>query len=365
MAKKKILKSKEEKAEEREHWNRKALFATMADYLMAFGQNCSGKSYQAKEEALVEHALKGKRFFYLRRMVDEINQDKATLYFSDTPVREYTKGEWDGVEALRGLFYFYRIGEKGKKERSSYIGAYDALYNWQKIKSVAWVDFDFIIFEEFIAAHYYLEDECTVLMKTASAIFRDHKGKVLMLGNSISRNVPYFKNWTPNVFKQKPGTIEKYHYHDEVGEGIEIDVAVEYTGHIKGTGKMFFGRASKTIMAGEWDVEEEPKLPKDQAYYENAYELILENANFSFFLQLLIDPYDGARLLYVYPRTNERRKIPRVITDQFSPDPEKTSRFKDNRPEQYMRECIALNKVCFSDNLTAADFRSVAAQMKL
>lgn len=355
---------KKDETKSREHWDRRPLFATGSQYLMAFGQNCSGKSYQAKEEAIINHALQGKRFFYLRRMVDEVNQDKATLYFSDTPVNKYTKGEWDGVEAYRGLLYFFRINQDGKKERSGYIGAYDSLYNWQKIKSVAWVDFDFIIFEEFISATYYLENECDVLQRCVSAIFRDHSGTVLMLGNSISRNVPYFKNWTPNVFKQKPGTIEKYRYHDEAGEGIEIDIAIEYTGHIKGTGKMFFGKTSKTILSGEWDVPEAPKLPKDRDLYENVYELLLENDTFSFVLQLLIDPYDGSRLLYVYPFTG-KRKIQRVITNKFSPNPMTTSNFKDNRPEYYMHECIRTNKAVFSDNLTANDFRSVADQMKL
>lgn len=357
-------KDKEPKLKKRDYWSRKPLFATGADYLMVFGQNCSGKSFQAKEEAVIEHALKGKRFFYIRRMVDEVNQDKATMYFSDTPVRDYTKGQWDGIEGYRGLLYFYRIDEDGKKERSSYIGAYDSLYNWQKIKSVAWVDFDYIIFEEFIAATYYLEDEDEILQKCVSAIFRDHKGTVLMLGNSISRNVPYFKNWTPNVFKQRPGTIEKYTYHDEAGEGNVITVAVEYTGHIEGTGKMFFGRASKTIMGGEWDIKEEPRLPKDLDIYENVYEVLLQNSNFSFVLQLLVDPFDGSKILYVYPFTG-KRKIQRIITDKFSPDPMVTPRFRDNKPEYYMNDCIRNNKTCFSDNLTANDFRGVVAQMKL
>lgn len=359
-------KTKKEKTEKktREYWDRKPIFATGAEYLMVFGQNCSGKSFQAKEEAIINHALKGKRFFYIRRMVDEVNQDKATMYFSDTPVNTYTKGEWDGIEGYRGLLYFYRFDSSGKKERSGYIGAYDSLYNWQKIKSVAWVDFDYIIFEEFISATYYLEDECDVLQKCVSAICRDHTGTVLMLGNSISRNVPYFKNWTPNVFKQRPGTIEKYHYKDETGEGNEINIAIEYTGHIEGTGKMFFGKASKTIMGGEWDVKEEPKLPKDLNLYECVHEILLKTNNFAFVLQLLIDPYDGSRLLYVYPSTKPR-KIERVITDQFSPDPAITNGFLDRRAEIYMAECIRSNKTVFSDNLTASDFRGVVKQLKL
>ena len=39
-------------AKKRDYWSRKALFETHADYMLVFGQNCSGKSYQAKEEAI-------------------------------------------------------------------------------------------------------------------------------------------------------------------------------------------------------------------------------------------------------------------------------------------------------------------------
>ena len=358
--------AKTEKKKARDYWDRHPLFKTGADYLIAFGQNCNGKSYQAKEEGILERAYKnGKRFFYLRRMVDEVNQDKATLYFSDMPVRNLTNGEWEGVEGWRGLLYFFRYDKNGKKERSQYIGAYDSLYNWQKIKSVAWVDFDYIIFEEFISAGYYLDDEPTILQRCVSAIFRDHKGTVLMLGNSISRTVPYFMEWCPNVYKQKQGTIEKYHYHTEVdGEEVEIEIAVEYCGHIKGTGNMFFGQAAKTILSGEWDVNDEPKLPKARCFYYMVYELLLKYQNFAFVLQLLVDPESGVRLLYVYPYTKDR-KIPRVITDKFSENPNITRKFKHNAAEIYMRECFEDGKMVFSDNLTAADFKGVYRQMGL
>lgn len=355
---------KEEKKKSRDYWNRKPLFDTGAEYLIAFGQNCNGKSFQAKEEAVIERALKGERFFYLRRMVDEVNQDKATLYFSDMPIREMTKGEWEGVEGWRGLLYFYRYDKNGKKERSTYIGAYDSLYNWQKIKSVAWVNFTYIIFEEFISAGYYLDDEPTKLQRCVSAIFRDHKGTVLMLGNSISRTVPYFE-WCPNVFKQKQGTIEKYHYHTTVdGEEVDIELAVEYCGHIKGTGLMFFGKGAKTILSGEWDVNEEPKLPKERTFYECLYEVLIKYQSFAFVLQLLVDPVNGSRLLYIYPYT-KNRKIQRIITDKFSDDPNITRYFLPNNAETYMRECFRNEKMVFSDNLTASDFRGVYRQMGL
>lgn len=356
--------AKNEKKKKREYWDRKPLFATGADYLMAFGQNCNGKSYQGKEEA-IERALEGRRIFYLRRMVDEVNENKATLYFSDMPINALTKGEWDGIEGWRGLLYFFRFDKNGKKERSTYIGAYDSLYNWQKIKSVAWVNFDYIILEEFISAGYYLDDEPTILMRCVSAIFRDHKGQVLMLGNSISRNVPYFSQWTPNVFKQRQNTIEIYNYECEVdGEEIQIKVAIEYCGTIKGTGKMFFGQAAKSIMSGAWDVKEEPKLPKALSLYECVYELLLEYQTFAFVLQLLVDPENGISLLYVYPYTG-KREINRIITDKFSDDMFTTRYLKQNKAELSIKSCVMNNRTVFSDNLTASDFKGVWASLGL
>ena len=348
---------------QRDYWDRKPIMATGADIMMIYGQNCAGKSYQVKEEC-IEAAMRGERFFYLRRMVTEVNQTKATLYFDDMPINKLTNGQWDGIEAWQGMFFFWRTDEKGKKVKSEYIGAYDSVYNWQKIKSVAWVNFTVIDFEEFIAAGVYLEDEPTKLMRCITAIFRDHKGKVFMLGNTISRVVPYFQEWTPNVPKQEQGTIELYHMHDEAGEGNDILIAVEYGGHIKGTGPMFFGQASKAIIAGEWDVVSRPKLPKDKLDYEMVYELVLSYQTFSFVLQLLVDPEEGIRLLYVYPYTG-KRKVERKITDEFSDNLLTTRYFKDNRPEQYMVECIDNNRVVYSDNLTASDFNNVVELMKL
>ena len=155
----------------RDYWSRKPIMATGADIMMIYGQNCAGKSYQVKEEC-IEAALRGERFFYLRRMVTEVNQTKAALYFDDMPIAKMTDGQWDGITAYQGMFFFYRINEKGEKEKSEYIGAYDSVYNWQKIKSVAWVNFHVIDFEEFISAGVYLDDEPTKLMRCITAIFR-------------------------------------------------------------------------------------------------------------------------------------------------------------------------------------------------
>lgn len=127
---------------------------------------------------------------------------------------------------------------------------------------------------------------------------------------------------------------------------------------------MFFGQASKAIMAGEWDVKNSPKLPRDKMDYEKAYELVIKYHQFSFVVQLLVDIYTGACLVYIYPRTTNR-KIERLISDVFSDKMMETRYFRDNRPEQRIRELIANEKVVYSDNLTASDFQNVYAQMNL
>ena len=347
----------------RDYYDRHPLFKTGADILMVYGQNCNGKSYQAKCE-IIERALKGERTFLLRRYPDDIRQNKAQMYFDDMPVNKLTNGEWDSITAYQSKLYFQRIDENGGKERSEKeIGFFGSLSEWQRYKSMAFVNYTLMVFEEFITDSYYLNDEPLLLMRLMTTVFRDKKGQVLMIGNTISRTVPYFMQWTPGVMKQQQGTIEIYHYKDD-DEGTQVDIAVEYAGHIKGTGSLFFGNAAKSINGGEWFVESQPRLPHEEFYYENVYEMAIEYQTFAFVLRLLVDPEEGTKILYVYPRTTDR-KIERFITDKFSDSLLTTRYWRDVLPEAYIQEAIANKRVAYSDNLTASDFNSVLGQLGL
>lgn len=347
----------------RDYYDRHPLFKTGAQILMVYGQNCNGKSYQAKEE-IIERALRGEKTFLLRRYPDDIRQNKAQMYFDDMPVNKLTDGEWDSITAYQSKLYFQRVDENGNKERSEHeIGYFGSLSEWQRYKSMAFVNYTLMVFEEFITDSYYLNDEPLLLMRLMTTVFRDKKGQVLMIGNTISRTVPYFMQWTPGVMKQQQGTIEIYHYKDD-DEGTQVDIAVEYAGHIKGTGSLFFGNAAKSINGGEWFVESQPRLPHEEFYYENVYEMAIEYQTFAFVLRLLVDPEEGTKILYVYPRTTDR-KIERVITDKFSDSLLTTRYWRDVLPEAYIQEAIANKRVAYSDNLTASDFNSVLGQLGL
>lgn len=347
----------------RDYYDRHPLFKTGADILMVYGQNCNGKSYQAKCE-IIERALRGERTFLLRRYPDDIRQNKAQMYFDDMPVNKLTNGEWDSIVAYQSKLYFQRINDDGGKERSEKeIGFFGSLSEWQRYKSMAFVNYTLMVYEEYITDSYYLNNEPLLIMRLLTTVFRDKKGQLLMIGNTISRTVPFHMQWTPGVMKQKQGTIEIYHYKDE-DEGTQVDIAVEYAGHIKGTGAMFFGNAAKSINGGEWFVESQPRLPHEEFYYENVYEMAIEYQTFAFVLRLLVDPEEGTKILYVYPRTTDR-KIERVITDKFSDNLLTTRYWRDVLPEAYIQEAIANKRVAYSDNLTASDFNSVLSQLGL
>lgn len=348
----------------RDYWNRKAIFDTDADYMLVFGQNCAGKSYQGKLEC-IERWKNGERFFFLRRWQTDINQNIATSYFDDMPISTLTDGEWDHIEARSNEYYFTRLNSEGIKEKSDVIGYYGALNEWQRYKSRVFLNCTFILFEEYITDGYYLDDEPEKLFRLRTTIFRDHPGKVLMLGNSISRIIPYHVQWQLNgIPKMEQGTIELYHMQDMDDSNKEVLIAVEFGGHLKGTGSGYFGQSAKTIVSGEWDVKNYPRLPKDHIDYEKVYEMMINYQNFNFALELLVDPDEGTKLLFVYPKTSNR-KIERIITDTFSSDMNISRYFRDNRPEQYIQECIASERVCYSDNLTATDFNGVLAQLDL
>lgn len=128
---------------------------------------------------------------------------------------------------------------------------------------------------------------------------------------------------------------------------------------------MFFGTASKQIISGEWDVHELPRLPRKQWEYEKVYEIEVVYQAFKFVVELLIEPKNGGKLLFVYPKTSDR-KIYRIIQDEFSDLPNVTCMLDRNKkPEIMIMECLKLNKICYSDNLTGSDFNKCLEKLMM
>ena len=339
------------------------LLNTKAQYMILLGQRANGKSYQAKKTVLEAAYSKDRWFVYLRRYKADIKAKAVEAYFSDMDINAITHGEYEGIIAWNGSIYFSLRNEKDEIVKGKEIGRYCALNEYERYKSWAFVDFDYILYEEFITDAAYLVDEPRQLQQFVSTVARHRSVTVLLIGNTLSRVCPYFAEWClEGVLRQKLGTIEIYHHHFEDGV---IDIAVEYCANANFENKMFFGQSAKQIVSGEWDTKELPKLPRKQQEYELLYELLVEYQKFKFVINLLVEPIEGGLICFVYPHT-KNRKIQRIITEKFSDDPFTSARLDLNRrPEALINDCFRTGKVCYSDNLTGSDFKHVNDVFKI
>ena len=333
------------------------ILSTNAQYMILLGQRANGKSYQAKLTALKAAYEDGTPFVYLRRWREDIKTKAVQAYFGDMPIYSITNGEYDHVKVWNGEIFFATFADDGKEIKSECIGRACALNESERYKSWTFIDYRYILFEEFITDKAYLLEEPRQLQQFVSTVARNDSITVIMIGNTLSRVCPYFSEWClEGVLQQKQGTIEIYHYHVD---NTVVDIAVEYCANANTQNKMFFGQTAKQIISGEWDTVDVPKLPRKYYEYEKVYEVLLRYQKFEFVIELLIEPKNGGTLCHVYPKT-KNRKIHRIITDTFSDLPNITTRLDiKKKPEAIMSNCFRLDKVCYSVNLTGSDFKNV------
>lgn len=345
------------------YYSIKNVLSTMAQYIMLLGQRANGKSYQGKETVLKEAYDNKRKFIYLRRWLADIKTRAVEAYFGDMPIKKITKGEYDRVVAWNGYLYFASVDEEGNVKKGMEIGRYCALNEYERYKSQTFINYAYILYEEFITDATYLNDEPRLLQQFVSTVARNEAITVILIGNTLSRVCPYFSEWClDGVLKQKIGTIDVYHHH--VGDTI-VDIAVEYCANANAENKMFFGQSAKQIISGEWDTKDVPKLPKPKEYYDKVYEVLVSYQKFKFVIELLIDPKLGGAICYIYPFTG-KRKIMRILSDTFSDSPFISSRLDTSKRAEYLiSECFRLNKVCYSDNLTGSDFKNVNNTFKI
>ena len=338
------------------------LLKTKAAYMILLGMRANGKSYAAKETVLTEAYKNKSNFVYLRRWREDIKQASVESYFADMPIEKLTDGEYDSVIAWQGFLYFAVIGEDGKPARGQRIGRYCALNEAQRYKSQAFVNYKYIVYEEFITDEVYLSEEPTKLQQFVSTVARLDALTVLMVGNTMSRVCPYFNEWClEGTLKQKPGTIEIYHMHYN---DFTIDIAVENCEVLQRDSTMFFGNAAKQIISGEWDVKEAPRLPNKLDTYDEIFRIDVKFNLLNFHLTLLTDG-TGQIILYIFPAKKNVKGV-RMLTDAPIFQQEVTRHFRtDSRAETKVIECWRQGKVCFSDNLTAADFLNLNRQYKI
>lgn len=334
------------------------------NYLVLLGERANGKSYAAKSIA-IEDSIKGdSQFIYLRRYDLDTKDSLCVSYFADLPIDNMTNGEYTCIDVYRKGIYLANVDpDTNKIVRGKKIGYCHALSGAEHYKSLQFPAVNYILYEEFVSFNgQYLYEESKALQQYTSTIFRHRKnGKVILIGNTISRICPYYIDWgfDKGLSKQKPGTIEKYEMPNDNGENTIISVFLcESLNYNTG---MFFGLAAKNITKGGYDVNPQPRLPGNVRDYKSIYQFVLWYNNLMFQLQLLQHKENSDEIVwYCIPKTTEIKKNTRVVTNHFSTNPLYTRYlFGLTSREEEVFSWIRKGKICFSDDLCGTEFYNI------
>lgn len=337
-----------------------------SDFLLVLGERSNGKSYSSKNLIIKECWKNNKEFIYLRRYDLDVKDSLCVGYFGDCPIETMTGGEYTCVDVWRKSIYLSNIDENGKVKHGQKIGYCHSLSGAEHYKSLAFPDVNYIIYEEVVSQDgRYLFNEPSKLQQYVSTIFRHRKGKVILIGNTISRICPYYNEWDLKVAKQKLGTVEDYVFHNDNGDDTRLKVYLTDTLNYN-TG-MFFGLPAKNITKGAYDVTEQPHLPKPLSKYKSLYNVVVEYYEFKFLCTLFMDKEQSDNIIwYVQPKTTDIKPGTRVISNKFYSNPLVTRSFRNplSPTEQRIFNYIYTNKVCFSDNLTGTEWNNIIGYMR-
>lgn len=152
-----------------------------------------------------------------------------------------------------GDLYFNKIDENQKSLKKEKIGSVMALSTEQHYSGASFLDYDTIIFEEFMERGQYISRESEKLQILYSTVDRKRgTTKVFMVGNTISRICPYLNDWNllEIIRHQKQGEIKVVdtgvEYFDTKGNKITVTIAIEYC-LSSGGNTLAFGQAKTMI----------------------------------------------------------------------------------------------------------------------
>lgn len=335
-------------------------------YLVMIGQRSNGKSYGSKELAIRKAWKEGIEFTYLRRRKEDIQDYMVYEYFADmvtpdkdgkTAISKITRGKYHTITVYKKGIYLANTDEEGKTTRGLQIGYAHALSGLEGIKSRQYPKVGYILFEEFIATGIYLWDEPNKLQNYVSTVFRDRPGRVIMIGNTISRVVPYFTEWGLDaVARQAQGSCDVYNFTS--GDTVTA-IGVFMCESLNTNSGMFFGSSAKMITGGLWDRSDKPKLQGDVDDYNRLYSMVFDYSNTNKFLMTFLQlKTDHTKMIwYVEPKTTEIQKGTRVISPAVNESRLYTKKFEPiNEREMKILDYFREGKVCYSDNLTGTEF---------
>ena len=257
-----------------------------AQYYMVYGERSNGKTYSSLAYAIDNFVEKGEQFVYVRRLSESIRASYMRLLFNGMRKTGYLQKRmktlgYDDISFYSGTFWPDLVNENGKHERVQLpIGYTMSINTWETAKGGSIPDATTIIFDEFLTRKYYLPNEPILFENLVSSVVRENANvKIIMLGNTVSWEAPYFAEWgLGHIRDQKQGTYNIY----QSSEGTR-KIVVCYTEH-KTAKKSdiyfnFDDPRSKMIVSGTWETAIYPRIPESLEGWTKGEPCYIQTAN--------------------------------------------------------------------------------------
>lgn len=332
-----------------------------AQYNFIFGERSNGKSYAVKHEALSHYLKTGQRFVYIRRYDKDISTALTNQYFSNLEVDRLTKGKQNVCYCRGGRIYIARFNSEAEKnENVELIGYTRSIAQAQRYSSGAYDDVDIVILEEFMSLKGdYLPNECMLFKHIVSTIARKRLITVYLIGNSLHRLCPYFKEFgLSHIAEQLIGTIDFY----EV-DGVKI--AVEYCSNVATKAGMSFGSDDGMTNRGEWLSYSMPHLDNIDDW-KVLYDFIVEYDGTRFLAQYIHCPKSGEYAMYISSlgdKKNVRKNI-RIFGNQVTTSSYYSRGFEFINPVEKKLIDMTISHGFFEDDLVGTEYIEVYKKLR-
>lgn len=240
-------------------------------YNIIYGERSNGKTTALQLKGLKSFIESGyiNQFAIVRRWNEDFTGKRGQQMFDGAvktdDFKKILKGtEWTDIYYFSSRWYLCRYEDDKRIVQETPFAYGFALSAMEHDKSTSYPNVTLIVFDEFIARTSYLPDEFILFMNVCSTIIRQRDNvKIYMLGNSVNKYCPYFKEMglDRHIRNQKIGTIDIYTYGTS-----GLTVAVEYANPTKGgkaSDKYFaFDNAKlNMITSGGWEIDIYPHSP--------------------------------------------------------------------------------------------------------
>ena len=337
------------------------------DYVILLGGRTNGKSYCIKE-ICIEDAWNDplhKAMALVRRYDKDCRDQPNTAYYADNDelVKRITDGQADCIIAYRHTLYFAKRviteSHEVKMQKVKKCGYCFAVSSQEHYKSLQFPEVYNIIYEEFVAeSDDYLPNEVRLFQNLISTILRDRSGRIFMVGNTISRICPFYREMgiEKAIKNLKEGDINTIKY--ERMDGYVQTISIYMTHALDYSARFFTGKNVNSLKGHEYYSSEYPHLEKRLSKYEVIYTMVMKYDSNMFLMQFLKDTEnENTFMWYVSPKNSPIQKGTRVITNSYSSDILWTPKFNPlSEGEQTIFRYLQLGKIVYSDDLTGEEY---------